>query len=68
MDGTVLTFTLGLAVLGVVVGVAPAVQLARVNLSNVLREDGRTGTAGRGARATFAAAWSCRRSRWPSCC
>ena len=51
MDGTVLTFTLGLAVvLGIVIGIAPAVQLARVNLSNVLREDSRTGTAGRGAR------------------
>jgi putative ABC transport system permease protein len=51
MDGTVLAFTLGLAVvLGIVIGIAPAVQLARVNLSNVLREDSRTGTAGRGAR------------------
>lgn len=50
-DGTVLAFTLGLAiVLGVAIGVAPAVQLARVNLSHVLREDSRTGTAGRSAR------------------
>ena len=38
------------ALLGVVVGVAPAVQLARASLSNILREDGRTGTAGRGSR------------------
>jgi predicted permease len=51
MDGTVMSFTLGLAVvLGIVIGIAPAVQLARVSLSNVLREDSRTGTAGRGAR------------------
>ena len=51
MDGPVLAFTLGLAVvLGIVIGVAPAVQLSRVNLSNTLREDSRTGTAGRGAR------------------
>jgi len=51
MDGVVLAFTLGLAVLlGIVVGAAPALQLARVSLSGVLREEGRTGTAGRGAR------------------
>ncbi len=51
MDGIVLAFTIGLAVLlGIVVGAAPAVQLARVSLSGVLREEGRTGTAGRGAR------------------
>jgi len=51
MDGVVLSFTIGLAVLlGIVVGAAPAVQLARVSLSGVLREEGRTGTAGRGAR------------------
>ena len=51
MDGAVFAFTLGLALLlGFVVGAAPAVQLARTSLSNMLREDGRTGTAGRGAR------------------
>jgi predicted permease len=51
MDGAVFAFTLGLAaLLGVVVGAAPVVQLARVSLSGVLREEGRTGTAGRGAR------------------
>jgi predicted permease len=51
MDGVVVAFALGLAVvLGVVVGAVPAIQIAGVNLSNVLREEGRTGTAGRGAR------------------
>ena len=51
MDGIVIAFTLGLSVvLGLVVGVVPALQLAGVNLNKVLREDGRTGTASRGAR------------------
>jgi putative ABC transport system permease protein len=51
LDGTVLALTLGLAaLLGIVVGVAPAVHLSRLGLSNVLREEGRGGTAGRGAR------------------
>ncbi len=51
IDGTVVTFMLGLALLlGIVVGAVPAMQLAGVNLGTVLREDGRTGTAGRGAR------------------
>ena len=39
------------AALGVIVGVVPAMHIAGVNLSVVLREDSRTGTAGRGARA-----------------
>jgi putative ABC transport system permease protein len=51
IDGVVFAFTLGLAaLLGVVVGAAPVIQLARVSLSGVLREEGRGGTAGRGAR------------------
>lgn len=51
LDGIVLAFTFGLAVvLGLAIGVSPAVQLARINLSTVLREDSRTGTAGRRAR------------------
>jgi predicted permease len=51
MDGVVVAFTVGLALaLGIVVGAVPGMQLAGVNLSIVLREDGRTGTAGRGAR------------------
>jgi len=52
MDAIVVVFILGLAVaLGVVVGAVPAMHIAGVNLSIVLREDSRTGTAGRGARA-----------------
>jgi predicted permease len=53
MDGTVVAVTLGLAlVLGVAIGAVPAMQLAGMNLNLVLREDGRTSTAGRGTRLT----------------
>ena len=48
LDGVVLAMTLVPAVLlGIVVGAGPALQLGRVNLSNVLREEGRSGTSGR---------------------
>jgi predicted permease len=51
LDGVVLALTLAPAILlGIVVGAGPALQLARVNLSNVLREEGRSGTAGRASR------------------
>ena len=51
MDATVLAFTFGLAVvLGVVVGLAPAIHVSRANLNAILRDEGRGGTAGRGAR------------------
>lgn len=51
LDASVFGFTLSLAlVLGFVVGVTPAMQLARASLSDMLREEGRSGTAGRGAR------------------
>ena len=50
IDGVVLAATLVPAVLlGIAVGAGPAVQLARVNLSGLLREEGRSGTAGRTA-------------------
>ena len=50
IDVSVLGFTLGLAfVLGIVVGAVPAWQLSRQNLSLVLREEGRSGSAGAGA-------------------
>ena len=53
MDGVVVGFTFGLAVLlGLIIGAVPALQLAGLNLTLVLREDARTGTAGRGARRT----------------
>ena len=52
MDTTVVAFILGLAfALGIVVGLVPAMHVAGVNLSIILREDSRTGTAGRAARA-----------------
>jgi predicted permease len=51
MDGVVVAFTLGLALLlGLVIGLVPVVQLARASVTQVLREDSRTGTAGRGSR------------------
>jgi predicted permease len=51
LDGVVLAMTLVPALLlGIVVGVVPALQLARVNLSSVLREEGRSGTSGRTAK------------------
>jgi predicted permease len=51
MDSAVFGFTLGLALLlGVIVGAAPAVHLMRSSLSSILREEGRSGTAGRGSR------------------
>lgn len=52
MDAVVVLFILAIAVaLGAIVGTVPAMHLAGVNLNATLREDGRTGTAGRGARA-----------------
>ena len=52
LDGVVLAVTLAPAILlGIVVGAGPALQLARVNLSSVLREEGRSGTAGRASKA-----------------
>jgi putative ABC transport system permease protein len=50
-DAVVFVFILGLAfVLGLVIGAVPSMQLAGLNLSAVLRDEGRSGTAGRGAR------------------
>jgi predicted permease len=51
LDGVVLAMTLVPALLlGIVVGAVPAMQLARVSLSSVLREEGRSGTSGRTAK------------------
>ena len=47
LDGVVLAMTLVPAlVLGIVVGAVPALQLGRVSLSSVLREEGRSSTSG----------------------
>ena len=52
VDGTVITFTMALALaVGVIVGVVPVLSLRQVNLSQAFREESRSGTAGRGARA-----------------
>ena len=51
LDGVVVAFTLGVAVLlGVVIGLIPVANVLPANLTTVLREEGRSGTAGRGAR------------------
>jgi predicted permease len=51
MDVTVVAFTFVLALaLGIIVGAIPAIQVAKMNASLVLRDDSRTGTAGRHAR------------------
>ena len=54
LDGTVLALTAFLAaVLGIVVGAVPALQVGRTQLSAALNEEGRGSTAGRGARAAL---------------
>ena len=51
MDGVVITFTIALALaVGVLVGLVPVANLRRMNLSQAFREEGRSGTSGRGAR------------------
>jgi predicted permease len=51
MDWTVAAFTAGLAVvLGIATALVPVVQLAAMNVTAALHEEGRSGTAGRGAR------------------
>lgn len=52
MDGIVIAYTLAVAALiGVVLGLIPVMNILPANLTSVLREEGRGGTAGRGARA-----------------
>jgi putative ABC transport system permease protein len=51
IDGAVVAFTLGLGlVLTVLIGLIPIVSLRHMNLSQAFREEGRSGTAGRGSR------------------
>ena len=51
MNGTVVLFTLVLAVaLAALIGLIPILSLRRMNLSQTFREEGRSGTASRGAR------------------
>ena len=52
IDGTVVLFTIALsAVLALLIGLIPTISLRGLNLSQAFREEGRSGTAGRGARA-----------------
>jgi predicted permease len=51
IDATVVAFTVGLAVaLALLIGSIPILGLRRMNLSQAFREEGRSGTASRGAR------------------
>jgi predicted permease len=51
MDGVVVAFTMGVAtLLGLATAAVPLVHLAGIDLTSALREEGRSGTAGRGAR------------------
>ena len=51
IDATVIAFTFALALaLTVVIGLVPVIGLSHLNLSQAFREDGRSGTASRGAR------------------
>jgi predicted permease len=51
LDGVVVAYTLGVAALiGLVLGMIPVANVLPANLTIVLREEGRTGTSGRGAR------------------
>ena len=51
LDGMVIAYTLGVAALiGLVLGMIPVANVLPANLTMVLREEGRTGTSGRGAR------------------
>jgi len=51
LDATAIIFTLGLALaVGLVVALIPLASVWRVDLSSVFREEGRTGSAGRGVR------------------
>jgi predicted permease len=51
LDGVVVAYTLGVAaVIGFVLGLIPVASVLPANLTTVLREEGRSGTAGRGAR------------------
>jgi predicted permease len=52
ITGTVVGFTMALAVVvGVLIGLVPVAYVFRANLNNVLHEESRSGSTGRGARA-----------------
>ena len=52
LDGVVVAYTLAVATaIGILLGLIPVANVLRLNLTAVLREEGRSGTAARGARA-----------------
>jgi len=52
IDGASVLFTVGVAAaIGVLLGLIPVAGVLPANLTSVLREEGRTGTSGRGARS-----------------
>jgi predicted permease len=52
LDGIVVAYTLGIsALIGIVLGMIPVANVLPANLTLVLREEGRSGTSGRGARS-----------------
>jgi predicted permease len=52
IDATVVAYSVAAAfVIGIAIGLLPVFSVRHMNLSQAFREDGRTGTAGRGARA-----------------
>lgn len=51
LDWSVLTFTLVLAILtGIIFGLIPAIQTARIDVNRILKEENRSGSPGRGSR------------------
>jgi predicted permease len=53
MDGTVVAFTAVLALaIGILIGLVPVMNLRHLNLGQAFREEGRSGTSSRRARAT----------------
>ncbi len=53
MDGSVVAFTAALALaIGVLIGLVPVLNLRNLNLGQAFREEGRSGTSSRKARAT----------------
>jgi putative ABC transport system permease protein len=51
LDGQVIAFTIALAfAVGIVISLIPIATVHRMNLGQAIREEGRSGTAGRGAR------------------
>jgi putative ABC transport system permease protein len=60
MDVPAVLFTLALAlVVGLIVGLVPVLNLRHMNLSQAFREEGRSGTSSRGARAVRRALVAC---------